>query len=107
MNMTATQFGRYDNVPYRYFGRAKKSRNQRDDDCLPLTFKSLVGQGGSHKSSTGTTMNAFQASPSTQILLNARTERTLLPRRLCFVDQQTAGPQDISLSTLERYVPDH
>jgi hypothetical protein len=56
-------FGCYDPVPYRYYGRAKKSRNVKDD-------------GLSERNTSG------------RSLLRKPVERILLPRRLCFVDDQ-------------------
>ncbi|KAH7132689.1 hypothetical protein EDB81DRAFT_904471, partial [Dactylonectria macrodidyma] len=69
--------GRYTPVPYRYFGRAKKSRNPKDD-----TF----AEDDHHNSADA----------------RERLERALLPRMLCFLSQPPT--REIDSDTGEDYL---
>ncbi|KAK0667897.1 putative 3-hydroxyisobutyrate dehydrogenase [Cercophora samala] len=72
--------GNYDPVPYRYFGRAKTSRNPLDDNIhqREMQFQKMI-----------TERPAIFASPHSEKTPRAaseRTERILLPRRLCWLE---------------------
>jgi hypothetical protein len=83
-------------VPYRYFGRAKKSRNLKDDTLSDydnhdndnsanarsfegprLTVEALTNRGSENTTDGVTTKTSGKE----------RLERVLLPRMLCFLDQ--------------------
>jgi hypothetical protein len=106
--------GRYTAVPYRYFGRAKKSRNAKDDmlsdydnhgdgnsgkNRLPegprLTVEALTNRGSENTTDDVATKKSGQE----------RLERALLPRMLCFLSQtptQSIDP-DTRISYSEYY----
>ncbi|SCO92490.1 uncharacterized protein FRV6_16618 [Fusarium oxysporum] len=100
--------GRYTPVPYRYFGRAKKSRNPKDDTFAEddhhnsadarsfegprLTVEALTSRGSE---------NSF-GDVSTKKSGRDRLERVLLPRMLCFVSQPPT--REIDPDTGEDYL---
>ncbi|KAK0747328.1 hypothetical protein B0T21DRAFT_354094 [Apiosordaria backusii] len=76
--------GNYDPVPYRYFGRAKTSRNHMDDNV----YGNPLGRETQFQK-TITERPAIFATSHTEKTPRAasdRTERILLPRRLCWLD---------------------
>ncbi|KAK4180188.1 putative 3-hydroxyisobutyrate dehydrogenase [Triangularia setosa] len=76
--------GNYDPVPYRYFGRAKTSRNPMDDN---VNQHPLGKQTQFQK--TITERPVIFATPNSEQTPRAamdRTERILLPRRLCWLE---------------------
>ena len=81
--------GRYDAVPYRYFGRAKTSRNPKDDavhanrDFVPVPDGIELQLGITDRPA----IPATNAAENTPRAASERVERILLPRRLCWLDQ--------------------
>ncbi|KAI9147569.1 hypothetical protein HJFPF1_12595 [Paramyrothecium foliicola] len=90
--------GRYSPVPYRYYGRPKKSRNPKDDTMVESGDQTLSLPGDAR--GPRLPADAFSDTASMSTVQTEKTrksgrerlERVLLPRRLCFLsDAPTQG----------------
>jgi hypothetical protein len=98
--------GRYTPVPYRYYGRAKKSRNEKDDQIAqPFAGPQRQGPKIPMDSYSDTASVSTTDDDKLKKTGKERLERVLLPRRLCFLDQQPT--REIDADTGEMFLEYH
>jgi hypothetical protein len=98
--------GRYTPVPYRYYGRAKKSRNEKDDQIAqPCAGPQRQGPKIPMDSYSDTASVSTTDDDKLKKTGKERLERVLLPRRLCFLDQQPT--REIDADTGEMFLEYH
>ncbi|KAI9162814.1 hypothetical protein HJFPF1_04407 [Paramyrothecium foliicola] len=83
--------GRYNAVPYRYYGRPKKSRNIKDDrsaEGYTSALSNTCTKGSRiRRKAIANTDSEIAMQPQHASAGQERLERTLLPRKLCFLSQ--------------------